>query len=168
MWVLDVGSGSGDLVYCRFVLHHLYSPRQAIRLFYQVLNKGGIYIGEEGIVSAAFSYPSSYAWQFERGNIAVPDEEEGSARDGDFGMKLYYWMKKVEFNIKDIKLIQPILYTAEQKTKLIAGHDAYKKTALAQGKTEAEWEEERKELQAIAADDLTLIGFYPILSVLWG
>ncbi|CZL29219.1 class I SAM-dependent methyltransferase [Legionella pneumophila] len=150
-----------DLIYCRFVLHHLHSPRLAIHLFYQALNTGGIYIAEEGIVSAAFAYPPSKAWQGSRGHILPPEEEkDGISRDGEFGMKLFYWMKKSGFAIKDIKLIQPVLAIHEQKKKLLDGHDAYKKTALLQGKSEAEWATERQELIHLANDNFAIVGFY--------
>ncbi|MBA2652212.1 MAG: class I SAM-dependent methyltransferase [Tatlockia sp.] len=150
-----------DLIYCRFVLHHLQSPRLAIDLFYKVLNKGGIYISEEGIMSAAFSYPPSKAWHYNREEILPPDEQkDGNARDGDFGMKLSYWMKKSGFTIKDTKLIQPLLSTYEQKKKLLKGHHAFKKTALLQGKSEKEWAAEEQELDRLAKDDFTIIGFY--------
>jgi SAM-dependent methyltransferase len=150
-----------DLIYCRFVLHHLQSPRQTIQLFYQVLNKGGIYIAEEGIISAAFSYPPSKAWLYNRDQIIPPEKEkDGITRDGEFGMKLFYWMKKAGFTIKDTKLVQPMFTTFDQKKKLLTGHDAYKKTALKQGTSEAEWESERQELLRLASDEFTVVGFY--------
>lgn len=151
-----------DLIYCRFVLHHLYSPRLAIRLFYQALNPGGIYLAEEGIVSSAFAYPPSRAWQGSRGDLLLPPEEEtdGIQRDGEFGMKLFYWMKKSGFAIQAIKLIQPVLTTDEQKKKVLDGHIAFKKTALQQGKDEAEWAEERQALMDLANDDLAILAFY--------
>lgn len=158
---LDSLNETFDLIYCRFVLHHIHSPRLVIRLFYQVLNEGGIYIGEEGIVSSAFSYPLSKAWQGNRNAVLPPEKEtDGVNRDGEFGMKLFYWMKQSAFNIRDVKLIQPVFITHEQKKKLLTGHDAYKKTALAQGKSETEWATEREELIRLAHDDFTLVGFY--------
>jgi ubiquinone/menaquinone biosynthesis C-methylase UbiE len=150
-----------DAIYCRFVLHHLNRPRHAIDLFYQALNTGGLYIAEEGIISAAFSYPPSEAWQHIREPISLPNEEkEGVNRDGDFGMKMHYWIKKSGFRIKDIKLVQPVLTTYEQKKKLIEGHDAYKKTALLHGQTEENWEAQRQELTRLASDESSIVGFY--------
>lgn len=158
---LDKSHGTFDLIYCRFVLHHLHSPREAIGLFYQHLNKGGFYMAEEGIISAAFSYPPSQAWHYNRQEIPHPDDEiDGVQRDGEFGMKLVYWMKKNRFNIKDVKLIQPLLTTEHSKKLLLAGHDAYKNTALAQGQTEADWEAQRQELKRLAEDEFTIVGFY--------
>ncbi|KTD20799.1 Putative methyltransferase [Legionella lansingensis] len=150
-----------DFIYCRFVLHHLHSPRLAINLFYQALNKEGIYIAEEGIVSAGFAYPPSKAWQYNRPPTLLPEEEkEGTHRDGEFGMKLYYWMKKSGFTIRDAKLVQPLLITYKQKKRLVDGHDAYKKTALLHDQSEADWEEQRQELMRLASDDFSIVGFY--------
>ena len=150
-----------DLIYCRFVLHHLHKPKSVINLFYEALNKGGIYIGEEGIISAAFSYPSSTAWRFQRDSVnQAVEENDGINRDGDFGMKLFFWMKKAGFMIKNTNLVQPVLATCEQKRKLVDGHDAFKQTALLQGKTEDEWEAEKQELIRLAEDENIIVGFY--------
>ena len=161
VYELDSLNEHFDLIYCRFVLHHLQSPRKAITLFYQSLNKGGIYIAEEGIVSSAFAYPPSKAWFYSRPSMLPPTEEnEEMDRDTEFGMKLFYWMKTLGFAIKDVKLIQPALINSEQKKKLLDGYDAYKKTALQQGKTEREWNEEREELLRLIKDDFTMVGFF--------
>ena len=150
-----------DAIYCRFVLHHVDRPRQAIQLFYTLLNSGGMYIAEEGIISAAFSYPLYSAWWHERQQPVLPAEEkEGKGCDGEFGMKLFYWMKKVGFMIQDIKLIQPVFTTYEQKIKLLDGHDAYKNTALSQGKSETQWQDERDNLICLAKDEEAIVGFY--------
>ncbi|WED44566.1 class I SAM-dependent methyltransferase [Legionella cardiaca] len=157
-----------DLIYCRFVLHHLHNPRLAINLFYNCLPKGGIYMAEEGIISAAFSYPPSKAWQYNRPTILPPEEEvDGITRDGEFGMKLIYWMKKAGFNIKDAGLIQPLLTTQKNKKMLLDGHYAYKKTALEQGQSENEWEEQAQELLRLAEDEFAIVGFYQSCQV-WG
>lgn len=69
-------------------------------------------------------------------------------------------MKKAGFAIQDMKLIQPLLRTYQQKIKLLDAYDAFKKTAILQGKSEAEWTTERQELIHLAKDDLALIDFY--------
>jgi SAM-dependent methyltransferase len=150
-----------DLIYCRFVLHHLHSPRLAIRLFHQCLKPGGLYVAEEGIISAAFSYPPSKAWHFSRPEISNPEDEvDGAGRDGEFGMKLMYWMKKTGFHIQDLSLVQPLLTAERSKRMLIDGHIAYKKTALAQGQSEADWQEQKQALKHLAEDELSIVGFY--------
>lgn len=139
----------------------MHSPRLAINIFHQLLNKGGIYIAEEGIISAAFAYPPSNAWHYSRTSISRPEQErDGLDRDGDFGMKLFYWMKSTGFKMQKSALVQPLLTTYEQKKLLLGGHDAYKETALLHGQSQADWEEQRQELLRLAEDDFSIIGFY--------
>jgi len=150
-----------DLVYCRFVLHHLHSPRQTIQLFYEVLNAGGIYIGEEGLINAAFAYPATFAWEGYMPEMKAPSEEkDGLGRDGDFGMKLFYYTKQAGFAILSCQLVHPLLWKKEQKEPLLIGLQEFKKTALAQGMTEEEWQQKYQETQRIALDDNQILGFY--------
>lgn len=150
-----------DLIYCRFVLHHVFHPRNTIKLFYENLNPNGLYIGEEGRVGAAFAYPPSFAWQ---GHIPEPkhpdQEEDGLGRDGDFGIKLFYYCKQAGFDIMDCRLIQPLLWKKEHKQGLLTNLDIYKKTDLAHGTTEAEWQHKYDETQRLINDDSQIIAFY--------
>ncbi len=150
-----------DLIYCRFVLHHLHSPRKTIRLFYDTLNSGGIYIGEEGIISAAFAYPSSFAWTGYMPTLPSPHtEQDGENRDGDFGMKLFYYAKQAGFDILDCQLVQPLLWKRAQKILVVQGLKEFKKTALAQGMTEQEWQNKHDETLRLIQDDDQIIAFY--------
>ena len=150
-----------DLIYCRFVLHHLESPRKAITLFYEALNAGGIYIGEEGLVNAAFSYPPTFAWSgFKYKETQPQNEKDGVDRDGDFGMKLYYYAKKAGFMIMDYKLVQPLLWKKEHKTLLLDGLKEFKNTAISQGMTEEQWQNKYQETVRFIDDDNQIIGFF--------
>lgn len=150
-----------DMMYCRFVLHHLHSPRMAIQRYFDVLNDNGIYIAEEGIISSAFSYPCTYAWQQHRPDPKIVNlEKDDQGRDGDFGMKLFYNMKKIGFKITDIKLVQPLFSTQKEKTALLKNREIFKQTALKQGVTEQEWNDETKALQLFADDEFSIAGFY--------
>jgi SAM-dependent methyltransferase len=158
---LDTLQESFDMVYCRFVLHHLHSPRKAIALFYHCLRDGGLYVGEEGIISAAFSYPPTPAWVYNREIASLPENEnDGVDRDGDFGMKLAYWMKKSGFDIGNANLVQPLLHTKSQKKMLMEGHYAYKNTALADGMDEKKWLAQTVALNQLVEDDFSIVGFY--------
>ena len=55
--------------------------------------------------------------------------------------------------------MQPVFITKAQKKNLLGGYDAYKKTALLQGKSESDWLAERQELIRLINDDFELIGF---------
>jgi SAM-dependent methyltransferase len=150
-----------DFIYCRFVLHHVFHPRKTIKLFYENLNPGGIYIGEEGLINAAFAYPSTFAWQGYMPDLKHPDDEEdGKGRDGDFGMKLFYFAKQAGFEITDCKVVQPILWNKQQKQGLLSGLDAYKKTDLEHGTTETEWQRKYDETVRIINDDSQIVAFY--------
>ena len=109
-----------DLIYCRFVLHHLHSPRKTLKLFFEMLKPHGTYVGEEGIISSAFAYPPTFAWQGYMPTFKREEEEDdGIDRDGDIGMKLLYLSKKAGFEILDSRLVQPVLWTKEQKQGLL-------------------------------------------------
>lgn len=150
-----------DVVYCRFLLHHLHSPRQAIKAYFNVIKKNGFYFAQEGIVHAAFAYPASFAWQGYQPELSAPRAlREGAQRDGDFGMKLHYECLQAGFKILDCQLHQPLLWSENQKQDLLSGLMAYKKTELANGMSEDEWQKKYLEMQRIIKDDSQLIAFY--------
>lgn len=150
-----------DLIYCRFVLHHLHSPRKTLKLFFENIKPQGMYIGEEGIISAAFAYPPTFAWHGYMPTLkSAENEVDGVERDGDIGMKLLYLSKKAGFDILDAQLVQPILWKKEQKKGLLDGLIAYKKTDLEHGTTEAEWQQKFDETTRIINDDNQMIAFY--------
>ena len=156
-----------DVIYCRFVLHHLLNPREVINLFRQCLNVKGIYIAEEGLVNQAFAYPPSIAWEYKQPKFSFPgDDKDDQQRDGNFGMKLIYWMKKSGFTIQHANLVQPILYTKEAKQRLLDSHYAFKSTALEQGQTEQEWQTQTEAYLALINDDFSVVGFYESCQVL--
>lgn len=150
-----------DAVYCRFLLHHLHSPRKAIDTFYQVLKPGGLYFGQEGIIHSMWAYPDTFAWRGYQPLLPQPGTVvEGDDRDGDFGMKLPFACKKSGFTIKDCQLEQPILWTKKQKQGILPGLVAFKNTALEQGITENEWQEKYNETIKIIEDPDQIIAFY--------
>lgn len=149
-----------DLIYCRFILHHLKNPTQVIQKVFDILPKGGIFVAEEGIVSAAYSYPPITGWGTERLGERLPHENEGE-RDGNFGMKLFTQMKMVGFSIYHAMLHQPLLYTQSQK-QLLAGAamEGYKQYAIDHGMSQDEWENRAKEVHQMISDDQAVFGFY--------
>jgi SAM-dependent methyltransferase len=150
-----------DAVYCRFLLHHLHSPRLVIHQFYQVLNSNGCYFGQEGVVSAAFAYPDTFAWQGYKPNLIAPENEiEGDGRDGNFGMKLFYNCLKAGFDMLDCVYHQPLLWKKAQKERLLSGLIAFKQTELDNGMSEEEWQRNYDETLRFIHDDNQLIAFY--------
>jgi SAM-dependent methyltransferase len=156
----DIGQ-KFDLIYCRFLLHHLHSPIKTIKLFYENLNSNGIYIGEEGIVSAAFAYPTSFAWQGYMPTLKNPAEiKDDEGRDGDFGMKLFYFAKQAGFAVDNCNIMQPMLWKKEHKAGLLKGLIAFKQTELEQGTTEEAWQKKYDETVRLINDDNQVLGFY--------
>ncbi len=150
-----------DLIYCRFLLHHLHNPRNTVKIFYDNLKSKGIYVGQEGIISSAFAYPPSLAWNGYMPELKHPEQEvDGLGREGDFGMKLFYYSKLAGFDIVDCKLVQPVLWTKNQKKGMLAGLIAYKNTDLEQGSTEEEWQKKYDETVKLINDDSQMIAFY--------
>lgn len=150
-----------DVVYCRFLLHHLHSPRKAISAYFDILKRGGLYFGQEGIVSAAFAYPKTFAWHGYEPKLSDLDSTiEGNERDGDFGMKLHYECIKAGFSIKDCQLHQPLLWNKEQKKGLISGLVAFKETEISNGMSKEDWQKKYDETMRVIEDDTQLVAFY--------
>ncbi len=150
-----------DMIYCRFVLHHIHSPRKTIKLFYDNLKPNGIYVGEEGIISSAFAYPPSFAWQGYTPELVSPGKEkDGEGRECDFGMKIFYYTRAAGFTVKDCHLVRPVFWKKEQKKGLLEGLLAFKKTNIEQGMTEEAWQKKYDETIRLIEDDNQVIGFY--------
>lgn len=152
---------SFDLVYCRFVIHHLHQPTTVIAKIFQILKTGGIYIAEEGIVNYAFSYPFSTAWGDESLRVAPPwTEIEENKRDGNIGMKMFNKMYKAGFKIVDTRIIHPLLITKKEKKLMLEGRDETKAYFLSQGNSQKDWIAQEKELKKIINNDGQILGFY--------
>lgn len=150
-----------DLVYCRFVLHHLHHPSKVIAKVFQVLNPNGIFVSEEGIVSAAFSYPFSSAWGDDCIRLPPPwTDVEGEDRDGNVGIKMFNKMYKAGFKMIDTKIIHPVLTTHEEKKLLLLTREEQKGNYLSQGHSEADWDALGKALEKLIENEAQIVGFY--------
>jgi cyclopropane fatty-acyl-phospholipid synthase-like methyltransferase len=150
-----------DLVYCRFVLHHLIRPVDVIAKIFQILKPNGIYVSEEGIVNHAFSYPFSHVWGDECVRLTPPwVDYEGVDRDGNVGIKMVTKMRHAGFQILSANVVQPLLITREEKALLLLGREELKRHFLEEGHTEAEWIAAGEELENVINNDAQIIGFY--------
>jgi SAM-dependent methyltransferase len=150
-----------DLVFCRFVLHHLHQPMDVINKIFQSLKPGGVFASEEGIVNFSFSYPFSPAWGDEA--LRVPPvwvDAKADERDGNIGIKMFHKMRSAGFKIISTQIIHPLLTTRQEKSLLLLGREEEKQYFLDQGHTENEWEAMTKEVEKIIENDLQIIGFY--------
>ena len=150
-----------DLIYCRFILHHIHKPSDVIQSVYQVLNKHGIFAAEEGLVSQAFSYPLSTAWGNERWHNDPKDHDtEGKSRDGNFGMKIYHVMHHTGFQDLTAHLVQPIVRTPHHRKLFANNRIESKRSFLEQGHSEEQWLAYCTQIQDLAKDHSAMIAFY--------
>jgi SAM-dependent methyltransferase len=158
---IDTLNQQFDLIYCRFVLHHLHKPIDVINQILQSLKPGGIYASEEGIVNFSFSYPFSPAWGDEERRVPpVWVDAQEDQRDGNIGIKMFNKMHSVGFNMVFVKIVHPLLTTRDEKSLLLLGRDELKNNYLEQGHSEKEWDEMGKETENIVNDDSQIVGFY--------
>ncbi len=148
-----------DLVYCRFVLHHIYKPRFALSQIEKVLKPGGIYIGIEGIVNAIFTIPDNIAWR--SGNFPV-EVEEGIGRNANIGKILPRLIHEANMKCIAADIYQPMLVSPEVRRLLLIGECFENKHYQIENNhlTEAEWQRKQDNLKACIDDENTLIGFY--------
>ena len=155
-----------DLIYCRFVLHHLSRPREVIKNIYSILKPGGIAVIEEGIVNHAFTYPYSTAFGNERFDITDRHNNfEGVQRDGNFGIKLWQSMHHTGFNNLSLNIVSPALTSKTEKAMLRGGLIYSKQSALENGLSEKEWEEKMQQLEHLIDDEFAIVGFYQSVQV---
>jgi SAM-dependent methyltransferase len=155
-----------DLIYCRFVLHHLLKPREIIKKIYSLLKPGGIAAIEEGIVNHAFTYPNNIAFGNERFNIIDQhDNHEGIQRDGNFGLKLWHTMHNNGFNNLSLNIVSPALTTKAEKIMLKPGLIDSKQSALEGDLSEEAWEVKMQQLDRLIEDKSAIVGFYQSVQV---
>ncbi len=155
-----------DLIYCRFVLHHLSRPREVIKNIYSILKPGGIAVIEEGIVNHAFTYPYCTAFGNERFDITDRHNNfEGVQRDGNFGIKLWQSMHHAGFNNLSLNIVSPALTSKTEKAMLRGGLIDSKQCALENGVSEKEWEEKMQQLDYLIEDESAIVGFYQSVQV---
>ncbi len=155
-----------DFIYCRFVLHHMLEPRSIVEKFYNQLKPGGIYAGEEGVVSNGFAYPYSLGFGHERFEVIdYHSDHEGKHRDGNFGIKLYHTMFQQGFKNLNVNLIAPVLQTREEKLLLRPGMLESRSGFLKEGGAEDEWHKKLNSLDETIADDSAVVAFYQSVQV---
>lgn len=158
---LDSLNTQFDLIYCRFVLHHLSRPRKVINNIHALLKPNGIAVIEEGIVNHAFTYPYNIAFGNERFEILDQhDNFEGIQRDGNFGIKLYHTLYQADFNKLSLNIVSPTLTSKAEKAMLKPGFIDSKQSALENGTSEEEWRNKLRQIEQLIDDDSAVVGFY--------
>lgn len=150
-----------DLIYCRFLLHHLSKPRTVIHDIYNLLKVTGIAALEEGIVNQAFSYPYNMAFGTERFELSDHhDNFEGMQRDGNFGIKLYYSLYEAGFKQLTLKIVAPTLISRNEKAMLKDSLLESKQNAIENGLSAQAWQEKLNQLERLIENDGAIVGFY--------
>jgi SAM-dependent methyltransferase len=148
-----------DMVYCRFVLHHVNKPQQALQQISSVLKPSGIYIGIEGIMNYAYSYPEHSAWQSP--NLPY-DIAEGQDRNGNLGKILPNLINQAGMECIESAIFQPVLIKEEIRRLLINNEclDS-KEYQINNGYlTEEQWQDKYDNIKQCVEDKNTLIAFY--------
>lgn len=148
-----------DMVYCRFVLHHINRPRFALSQMQSVLKPGGIYIGIEGIVNHAFSFPEHPAWQSPSFPTEVP---EGVGRNPNIGKILPQLLAEVGFNCFEAFIYQPFLIGMEERKMLIRNQCFDNKQYLREqeGLSEQQWQQAVADLRSCTENKEISMAFY--------
>lgn len=148
-----------DLIYCRFVLHHIHKPRLALSQIAKALKPEGIYIGIEGIVNNVFSIPENTAWHSNNFPIEV---EEGAGRNGNIGKILPILIRNSSMNCIDAAIYQPMLLSSSIRQLLLVGECFESKQYQIESGylTETEWQKKYDDLKACIDDETILLGFY--------
>jgi len=137
----------------------VHKPRHALEQIKSVLKSGGIYIGIEGIINYAYSYPSHPAWQPPN----LPYEiAEGDDRNGNLGKMLPSLIKQAGMDCIEASIFQPFLIKDDIRQLLLNNEclDS-KEHQISNGHmTEQEWEAKYKSLKTCVDDSNTLIAFY--------
>ncbi len=156
-----------DMVYCRFILNHLQYPMKVMENIFKILKQSGSFIVEEGIESSAFTYPYADCWGTKRWNNRIPIEDlEGQSRDNNLGMKLLQKMTNVGFNIKDAALVQPLLFTEEQKELVLSAMVKNKQSLLGSENYSIDWQSRVKDFKKVVENQTQCVAFYQSCQVL--
>lgn len=148
-----------DLVYCRFVLHHVHKPRLALSQIEKVLKPAGIYIGIEGIVNNAFSVPEHPGW----GPNSFPIEiDEGTGRNGNIGKILPSLIREANMSCIEAAIYQPMLISPDTRQLLLLNECSEdQKYRNEQGQmSESEWQLKYNHLKSCVDDESIIIAFY--------
>jgi ubiquinone/menaquinone biosynthesis C-methylase UbiE len=159
LYELEALDQTFDMVYCRFVLHHVHKPRQALDQIAKVLKPGGWYIGIEGIINYAYSYPPHPAWQEPNFPCEVA---EGKDRNGNLGKILPRLIKEVGLTCIEASIFQPMLIKDEVRQLLLKNECVDNKVHdISNGvMTEDAWQAKYQALKSCVDDKETLIAFY--------
>jgi ubiquinone/menaquinone biosynthesis C-methylase UbiE len=147
---------SFDVVHCRFLLHHLERPLDALAEIYRLLKPGGVVVGMEPEVSNFFSYPPA---EVVARVIRLTTEVGKVLRtDYDCGLRLATEMLATGFKPTAVRLIQETFLSGPYKglwlESIREGSPAVAKMGIA---TVSELEEIQAEFAKVVDDETILL-----------
>jgi ubiquinone/menaquinone biosynthesis C-methylase UbiE len=155
---------SFDLVYCRFLLHHLPDPRACLREMRAILKPGGILVVEDADLASATSVPPTALDAF-----ATLFSRLGSVRGLNYSSarNLYHMVKSAGFAGPEIDIHQPAIPRGENRL-LLKWSVAEAGPALVSAGllTFEQLEETLIDMQA-ATDDPDVLVLAPRMSQVW-
>jgi ubiquinone/menaquinone biosynthesis C-methylase UbiE len=156
--------GSFDLVYCRFLLHHLPDPRACLREMRDILKPGGILVVEDGDLASATSVPATSLDAF-----ATLFTRLGYARGLNYSIArdLYHMVKAAGFASPEIDIHQPAIPRGGNRLLLKWSVAEAGPALISAGLiTFEQLEETLTDMQA-ATDDPDVLVFAPRMSQVW-
>ncbi len=98
-------SESFDMVHCRLLLCHLQRPLDALREIYRVLQRGGVLVCQDIVISSVFSYPPSKV--YEQAIALGHALARHLGVNYDFGAQLHLALMDAGFCSPEVRFIQP-------------------------------------------------------------
>lgn len=159
IYQLDKLNQQFDLIYCRFLLHHLHKPRFALSQISNCLKSNGLYMGGEGVVNYAFSYPEHPGWK----GLNLPlDIEEGKDRNANIGKVMPRLINENKMKCFHAEIFQPVLVAPELRKLVLIAECMDSKDYQLKNKliTEQEWMHKKALLSECISDTSIVIGEY--------
>jgi 2-polyprenyl-3-methyl-5-hydroxy-6-metoxy-1,4-benzoquinol methylase len=124
-------SSAYDVVYCRFLLHHLSHPVELLRRMWAAVRPGGAIIVEDADFDGWFCHPPNEGFDFFLRTYAQVVARQGG--DHAIGRKLYAYFMEAGVPDPTVKLVQPLYLADEGKVLALSTLDASADAILAEG-----------------------------------
>ena len=146
-----------DLVYCRFVLHHLSRPAEVLARMWAAVRPGGALVAEDADFDGLFCDPPNEGFAFYAGLYPKVLGRRGG--DHTAGRKLYRYLLEAGVSDPQLRLVQGIRTDGDTKQLPLATLEGIGDAAVEEGlATPAEIEAAAASLRAFLQDPSTTIG----------
>lgn len=147
---------SYDVVYCRFLLHHLSKPLDVLRRMWTAARPGGVLIVEDADFDGWDCHPTNEGFAFFLRIYAQVIARRGG--DHATGRKLYGYFLDAGISDPQVSLVSPLYLAGEAKTLALSTLEATGEAIVAEGiASEDELTTALEDLAAFTADPRSLI-----------